>query len=38
MWELLERDLSKPGLAPVRQWFDSNIAFEYRSAPWIKAA
>ena len=26
MWGLLERDLAQPGLAPVRSWFDSNIA------------
>ena len=38
MWGLLERDLSQPGLEPVRQWFDSNIAAEYRSAPWIETA
>jgi hypothetical protein len=38
MWGLLERDLAKPGLEPVRQWFDSNIAAEYRSAPGNEAA
>jgi len=38
MWGLLERDLSRPGLEPVRQWFDSNIPPEYRLAPWIEAA
>jgi len=38
MWRLLERDLSQPGLEPVRQWFDSNITAKYRAAPWIAAA
>jgi len=38
MWGLLERDLAQPGLEPVRQWFDSNIAPEFRSAPWKEAA
>ena len=38
MWGLLERDLAQPGLGPVRQWFDSNIGPEYRSAPWIETA
>ena len=26
MWGLLERDLEQPALAPVRDWFDRNIA------------
>lgn len=34
MWGLLERDLSKPGLEPVRDWFDSNLGPEHRSLPW----
>jgi aminoglycoside/choline kinase family phosphotransferase len=38
MWGLLERDLAQPGLEPVRQWFDSNVDPEYRSAPWREAA
>jgi aminoglycoside/choline kinase family phosphotransferase len=38
MWGLLERDLSQPGLEPVRAWFDTNIAPEFRSAPWKEAA
>jgi N-acetylmuramate 1-kinase len=38
MWGLLERDLGRPGLEPVRHWFDSNIAPEHRAAPWKKAA
>jgi aminoglycoside/choline kinase family phosphotransferase len=38
MWGLLERDLSQPHLAPVRAWFDSNIAPEHRREPWKQAA
>ncbi len=38
MWGLLERDLGKPGLEPVRAWFDANIASEHRAAPWAEAA
>lgn len=38
MWGLLERDLSQPGLAPVRHWFDANIALEHRREPWKQAA
>lgn len=38
MWGLLERDLAQPHLAPVRQWFDANIAPEHRRAPWKEAA
>jgi aminoglycoside/choline kinase family phosphotransferase len=38
MWGLLERDLAQPHLAPLRQWFDSNIAPEYRREPWKRAA
>lgn len=38
MWGLLERDLAQPGLEPVRQWFDANVAPEFRVAPWKKAA
>jgi aminoglycoside/choline kinase family phosphotransferase len=38
MWGLLERDLARPGLEPVRTWFDLNIAPEHRAAPWAKAA
>jgi len=34
MWGLLERDLAQAGLEPVRDWFDSNVAPEYRRAPW----
>jgi hypothetical protein len=38
MWGLLERDLARPQLEPVRAWFDSNIAEEHRRAPWLEAA
>ena len=38
MWGLLERDLARPHLQPVRAWFDSNIAPEYRREPWMAAA
>ena len=38
MWGLLERDLARPELEPVRRWFDANVAPEHRAAPWAKAA
>lgn len=38
MWGLLERDLARPGLEPVRRWFDLNVAPEHRAAPWAQAA
>jgi hypothetical protein len=38
MWGLLERDLAQPHLAPIRQWFDSNVAPEHRREPWKRAA
>jgi aminoglycoside/choline kinase family phosphotransferase len=38
MWGLLERDLERPGLAPVRGWFDANIRPEHRRKPWKQAA
>jgi aminoglycoside/choline kinase family phosphotransferase len=38
MWGLLERDLEQPYLAPVRAWFDANIAPEHRREPWKQAA
>jgi aminoglycoside/choline kinase family phosphotransferase len=38
MWGLLERDLERPELEPVRRWFDLNIAPESRAAPWAEAA
>jgi aminoglycoside/choline kinase family phosphotransferase len=38
MWGLLERDLERPHLKPVREWFDANIASEHRREPWKQAA
>ena len=38
MWGLLERDLARPDLAPVRAWFDANVAPEHRREPWKQAA
>lgn len=38
MWGLLERDLAQPHLAPVRDWFDGNVAPEHRREPWKRAA
>ena len=38
MWGLLERDLERAGLEPVRDWFDGNIRPEYRREPWQDAA
>lgn len=32
VWDLLERDLAHPALAPVREWFDANIPPELREA------
>ena len=37
MWGLLERDLTRSELEPVRRWFDSNIAAEHRAAAWAQA-
>ncbi len=36
MWGLLERDLERPGLEPVRRWFDANVAHEHRAAAWAQ--
>jgi aminoglycoside/choline kinase family phosphotransferase len=38
MWGLLERDLARPELRPVREWFDANIRPEHRREPWKEAA
>jgi len=38
MWGLLERDLAQPHLAPVRAWFDTNVAPEHWREPWKQAA
>ena len=37
MWGLLERDLARPGLEPVRDWFDANVPPEHRRQPWQDA-
>ena len=37
-WGHLERDLARPGLEPVRAWFDANVRPEHRAAPWAAAA
>jgi N-acetylmuramate 1-kinase len=34
MWGLLERDLARPELAPVKAWFDANVPTERRAAFW----
>ena len=38
LWGLLERDLARPHLEPVRDWFDANIAQQHRREPWKEAA
>ena len=38
MWGLLERDLERPHLKPVRDWFDANITPEHRREPWKEVA
>jgi len=38
MWGLLERDLAQPGMEPIRDWFDVNVAHEFRRDPWTQAA
>jgi N-acetylmuramate 1-kinase len=38
MWGLLERDLARPHLKPVRDWFDASIAPRHRREPWQDAA
>ncbi len=32
MWGLLERDLSHPGLGPLKHWFDTHVPTETRAA------
>lgn len=34
VWGLLERDLERPQLKPVHEWFDLNVRPEHRSEPW----
>lgn len=38
MWGLLERDLARPGLEPVRAWFDDNVPPSARAAAWKEIA
>ena len=38
MWGLLERDLARPSLAPVKAWFEENVPGEFRRDPWSKPA
>ena len=38
MWGLLERDLNRPQLTPVREWFDRNVSPAHRLEPWKQAA
>ncbi|RST32188.1 aminoglycoside phosphotransferase [Sphingomonas ginkgonis] len=38
MWGLLERDLAKPGLEPVRDWFDAHVDPVHRAAAWAEVA
>ena len=38
VWGLLERDLARAELEPVRRWFDANVAAEHRAAPWAQVA
>lgn len=34
MWGLLERDLARDELAPVRAWFDANVPAAFRAPAW----
>ena len=38
MWGLLERDLAKAALEPVRAWFDANVPEQHRRRRWEKDA
>ena len=38
MWGLLERDLAHAGMEPIRDWFDDNVAHEFRRDPWTQPA
>ena len=38
VWGYLERNLTHPALAPVRAWFDKNIAPEMRAGAWLQGA
>jgi aminoglycoside/choline kinase family phosphotransferase len=34
MWGLLDRNLARPELAPVRAWFDAHVPVSHRAAIW----
>ncbi|MEO7637523.1 MAG: phosphotransferase [Sphingomicrobium sp.] len=36
MWGLVERDFARPGLEPVRAWFDANVPGDVRAAAWTE--
>ncbi len=36
MWGLLERDLGRPALAPLKDWFDANVPSKKRAAFWTE--
>jgi aminoglycoside/choline kinase family phosphotransferase len=36
VWAYLERNLAHPALAPVSEWFDSNVPPEKRAAAWAE--
>jgi N-acetylmuramate 1-kinase len=38
MWGLLERNLARPGLEPVRDWFDAHIPQDKRASYWKDVA
>ncbi len=38
MWGLLDRDLDRPGLEPVRAWFDANVPGKARAPAWKEFA
>jgi aminoglycoside/choline kinase family phosphotransferase len=38
VWGYLERNLAHPALAPVREWFDSNVPPGKRAAAWAEGA
>jgi aminoglycoside/choline kinase family phosphotransferase len=38
MWGLVERDLAKPGLEPVRDWFDAHVPQSARAEAWTAFA
>ncbi|HEY9554709.1 aminoglycoside phosphotransferase family protein [Allosphingosinicella sp.] len=38
VWGYLERNLTHPALAPVREWFDRNVPAGKRAAAWTKDA